>query len=429
MTDPTEPLADEIAERALIGSAVIDDGSINAVAEFVTADDFCNVHHAAIWRAMLVVHHEGSEVDAVTIAAELRTAGKLDEVGGAAYINDLIDATPALAHPEPYAKLVALSAWRRRVRTAAERTRLVASDPTASREDIENQISRLHRATDDTVDELPSMTSVELDAKTWPSPSGWLIHDWLLANACFLIAGHPKSAKSIIAAALCLSVASGEDFLRRWPITTRGPAVFINGEDGEQLTQPRLRKLAATLGIAYPLPNLILSCQQECDISTPRGWAKIAALVRRVRPVITVIDCFRRFAPRTNENNSSEVSPILCRGRNLSKETGSAIGFVHHLSRDNEWNKGTPPIQRLRGSGEFYAWLDTGIGMERPDRKKPEHYMTATHRGAGDPDEQTVCIAWDDAHEEVNIRLGEPRVKKERQQRLKEQREAFAGGD
>lgn len=425
MIDNGEPLADESAERALIGSAIIEEGSINAVAELVTADDFCNVHHAAIWRAMLVVHHEGSAVDAITIAAELKTAGQLEQVGGASYLDGIIDSTPALAHPEPYAKLVSLAAWRRRVRSVSERTHRVVSDPTATREDIENQIARLQRATDDTVDEIPSMTSVELDAKIWPAPSGWLVHDWLLSNACFLVAGHPKSAKSIIAAALCLAVASGEDFLRRWPVTRSGPAIFINGEDGEQLTQPRLRKLAATLGIAYPLSNLIVSCQQECDISTARGWAKIAALVRRVRPVITVVDCFRRFAPRANENNSAEVSPILCRARGLQKETGTAFGFVHHLSRDNEWNKGTPPIQRLRGSGEFYAWLDSGIGMERPDRKKPEHYMTATHRGAGDPDEQTVFIGWDDERNEVNIHIGEPRSKKERQRSFRQEREAF----
>jgi RecA-family ATPase len=224
---------------------------------------------------------------------------------------------------------------------------------------------------------------------------------------------------------MCLSVVSGEEFLRRWPVTKRGPAVYINGEDGEQLTQPRLRKLAATLGVSYPQPDLILSCQQQCDVSTPRGWGRIARLVRRVQPVLVVIDCFRRFAPRVNENNSSEVSPILSRARNLQKETGAAICFVHHLSRDNEWSKKVPPTQRLRGSGEFYAWFDSAIGMEHPEKKKPEHYMTAEHRGAGQPDEQTVCIAWDDEREECHIRLGEPRTKKDKQRRLSEQEDAY----
>jgi hypothetical protein len=425
---PTEPLCDEEAERAMLGCALVDDehdNVINLVADILPPEDFYEPAHLDIWRAMLAIHHDGAEVDACTLSKELADRGLFSRCGGPAYLDQLIDARPVVPHPEEYARIIAEFAWRRRLRLEAKRFGVAVSERSTSREDIERSIRRLQRSAEDVADELPSMTSVELDAKTWESPSGWLVHDWMLASACFMIAGHPKSAKSIIAAALCLSVVSGEDFLRHWPVTKRGPAIFINGEDGEQMTQPRLRKLAATLGISYPQPDLILSCQQECDISTPRGWGRIARLVRRIKPVITVIDCFRRFAFNVNENNSSEVSPILCRARNLQKETGTAIGFVHHLSRDTEWNKKVPPIQRLRGSGDFYAWIDTGIGMEHPDRKKTEHYMTALHRGAGSPDEQCVHIAWDDERNECNIRLGEPRTKKERQQQLKEQREAF----
>jgi len=424
-SSPSEPLCDEEAEQAMLGSALVDDGAINLVADVLPPEDFYVEAHRAIWNAMLAVHHDGAEVDAVTLAKELTDRGHFNRVGGAAYLDQLIDRVPVASHVEEYARIIAEFAWRRRLRIEAKRFGASVSDRSTTREEIERGIRKMQRTSEDVADELPSMTSVELDAKTWESPSGWLVHDWLLANSCFMIAGHPKSAKSIIAAALCLSVVSGEDFLRHWPVTKRGPAIFLNGEDGEQITQPRLRKLAATLGISYPQPDLILSCQQECDISTPRGWGRIARLVRRIKPVITVIDCFRRFAPGVNENNSSEVSPILSRARNLQKETGTAIGFVHHLSRDNEWNKGVPPLERLRGSGEFLAWLDSGFGMEHPNKKKSEHYMTSKHRGAGSPDEQCVHIAWDDERNECNIRLGDPRTKKERQQQLKEQREAF----
>lgn len=428
--DCAEDLFDEATERALLGCALVDDEDcdvIRRVSDIVSPEDLCLPANVAIWRAMVSLRHEGASVDAATLASELTSMQRFNVVGGAAYLDQLIDQRPIIPHPEEYARIIADFAWRRRVRDEANRLRMVASDRSAKREDLERQVRRVEHATDDVVDELPSMTSVELDAKTWPCPSGWLIHDWLLMSACGLIAGHPKSAKSIIGAALCLSVVSGEDFLRRWPCTKRGPAVYINGEDGEQMTQPRLRKLAGALGVPYPQKDLIVSCQQDCDISTPRGWARIATLVRRVKPVLTVMDCFRRFAPRVNENDASQVSPVLGRARSLQRETGTAFLFVHHLSKDSEWNKGTPPIQRLRGSGEFYAWLDTGIGMERPDKKKPDHYMTAEHRGGGAPDEQNVIIDWDDVHNEVRIRIGEPRSKKERQQRFRQQQDAFGG--
>lgn len=421
-----EPLSDEYVERSLLGSALIDDETLRVVAETLEWADFSTPGHAAIWKTMCEMRHEGCEVDAVTLGHALREKGIFDQVGGAAFMDFAIECAPVVSRVGEQAKILAHLAWRRRFRGESRRLHVMSCDLAATREQLESQMARVRGASEETTDEIPFMTSVELHNKTWPTPSGWLVHNILRLSACGLIVGDPKTAKSIVAASMCMSVVSGVDFLRRYPVSERGPAIYINGEDNEQLTQERLPKIAANLGIPYPLQDLIVSCQPpDANIETNRGWGRIAKLVRRIKPKLTAIDCFRRFAPKTNENRAEQVSPILCRLRDLQKETGTSVLLVHHIAKENEWNKNAKPLQRIRGSGEFYAWMDDGIGMEHPDRKKPEHYMTTTHRAGADDDDVTLLIRWNDQSNEVQIDFGEPRSKKSRQRSLADDREPF----
>ncbi len=428
MPQPVELLCDEGAERALLGCAFTDDEAINLVSDIVTPPDLCRPEHVTIWQAMLAVHHAGAEVDAYTLSHELTTMGKLAAVGGPAYLDSLIDAAPVISHPDEYARIIAEFSWRRRVRDEAERLTRISEDREARRSDIEKQLRRVERATEDSVDELPCISAEELDAKEWPTKSRWMIDQWWLAQGVGAICGDPKSGKSIIAAAMCLAVVSGEPFLRRWAVPVTGPAIYVNAEDAEILTKPRVRKLRQTLGVTVPPNSLWFSCQQRCDLSTPHGRGRLAALVRRVRPVFVVLDCLKRLFGNINENHSNEVAPVLDWIRALQIETGAAFALVHHLSKAREFGEPASILQRIRGTGDIAAWLDSAIGMEWPNRKKPDHYMNATHRGAGDADEVTVNMKWDDEHDELRLDFGEPRGKKSRQQMLKEQAEAFGGG-
>jgi hypothetical protein len=427
---PRELLYDEAAERALLGCAFVDDEAINLVADVVTPSDLWLPEHVTIWEAMLAVHHDGSPVDAHTLCDELTTMGKLARIGGPAYLDALIDEARRniIPHPDEYARIIADFSWRRRVRDESDRLHRISADREARRPDIEKQLRRVERATEDSVDELPAILAEDLDAKEWPTKSRWMIDQWWLAQGVGGILGDPKSGKSVIAAAMCLAVVSGEPFLRRWTVPVTGPAIYVNAEDAEILTKPRVRKLRQTLGVTVPPGSLWFSCQQRCDLSTPHGRGRLAALVRRVRPVFVVLDCLKRLFGNINENHSSEVAPVLDWIRALQIETGAAFALVHHLSKAREFGEPANILQRIRGTGDIAAWLDSAIGMEWPNRKKPDHYMNATHRGAGDAEEVTINLKWDDENDELRLDFGEPRGKKSRQQMLKEQAEAFGGG-
>ena len=108
MTPPAPLINDEATERALIAVALVDVGeTLRHVADVVRADDFALPAHATIWRAMVAVRGDGAEVDAHTVAAELRAMGRFDAVGGAAYLDSLTETVQPIPHPVEYAKRIA----------------------------------------------------------------------------------------------------------------------------------------------------------------------------------------------------------------------------------------------------------------------------------------------------------------------------------
>lgn len=421
MTDHEGSLVEEQAERALLGCVFLDQTVIPEVEDYIRTEDFYGEAHRTIWEAMLSIHRDGADVDAPSLASELRRVVAFDRCGGAAYLDQLLDAAPVLAHPITYARAIAKAARRRRLRMLVDRVHKLMSEPTATEDQIEKSWAAVERELEHSTEELPSETAEELDAVEWPQKTNWLIHGWWFNEGCGLVTGDEKSAKSILTLTMAMSVASGEPWLRSWPIALQGPVVYVNEEDHRRTVQERIRKLKGPLAIGSLHNRLHICCQRRLEIVTVRGRGRLAALVRRVKPVLLVLDCWRRLAPRVDENESKVVSEILGWLRKLQIETGCAIVLVHHWRKMGQKGDEAHKAQRMRGSGDFSAWYDNQITVEH---KKGSNVYTISgfHRSAGDSDEQNVHIVFDDPRNEVRIFIGQPPTKKGRQ---KEMEEAF----
>ncbi|MBN1772745.1 MAG: AAA family ATPase [Deltaproteobacteria bacterium] len=404
-------LHDEDAERGLCGCAIYDQQVLQECADYVEARDFYEPHLREIWSAMVSLHKSGADVDAVTISGELRSRRKYDQVGGAPFLDALLDAVPPLGHADEYAKRIATASKHRRTRAAAERLRLVLEDPAVSEEAIERSIIAVRREAEGSVHELPAVTLEDLEAIERPRGGKWLVHGWWTQQGCGLIAGDPKSNKSLLALALCMSIASGEPFLRRWQVDVSGPTLYIGEEDDQWTVKDRSRKLRRALAISDVRRRMFIACQQGADITSQRGRGRVSALVRRIRPVFTVIDTWGRCAERVDLNSYREVMEHLGYLRRLSAEVGTAIMIVHHLKK-TDFNRPTEHITaRALGSQAFWGWSDDFIGVERPGKKKLDdgkRHISAYHRAAGEMEPQEIIVKWDDERDEVRIAIGEP---------------------
>jgi hypothetical protein len=127
------------AERAVIGSVLIDQTAISEVIDFLTADDFLDPRHRLIYGAMLTLYERGSAADVVTLADQLNS--HLEEAGGAGYLSQLGTSTPTAVHVQQYGQIVARAAAFRRLIGAAGRIAAIGheggSDLSASLERAE----------------------------------------------------------------------------------------------------------------------------------------------------------------------------------------------------------------------------------------------------------------------------------------------------
>jgi replicative DNA helicase len=108
------------AERALLGSTILDN-SMMPVLESQPAEAFFSGANRTLHSALLSLHRRNSPIDLVTIHEELTRLGKLEQVGGAAYIASLTDGVPIGNRPlvEEYARIVAEKARLRQIITVS----------------------------------------------------------------------------------------------------------------------------------------------------------------------------------------------------------------------------------------------------------------------------------------------------------------------
>ena len=113
------PPNDPEAEKAVLGSLLIDGDSIFKVATFLRPEDFFVPENQWVYEACFNIYQRNEAINQITVARELAQKGKLDVVGGAAYLSYLVSIVPTSLHVEYYAQIVSRLAVMRRLISAA----------------------------------------------------------------------------------------------------------------------------------------------------------------------------------------------------------------------------------------------------------------------------------------------------------------------
>lgn len=126
MTQPKLAPFSEDAERAVIGAVLVDPAKLLDVARYINGESFYLLRHQYIFDALMRISNRNQEIDFVSVVNELREVGKLDEIGGGAYLLQLVNDTPTSQHAKTYAELVQRAAIRRRLLNAGDRLKALA---------------------------------------------------------------------------------------------------------------------------------------------------------------------------------------------------------------------------------------------------------------------------------------------------------------
>ena len=101
------PPHDLDAEAAVLSACLLKRDVLDEVVPLLKAEDFYSRANELIFEACVALATVGKPIDIVAVAAWLRDREQLAEVGGSAYLANIVDATPAVAHVVDHAKIVA----------------------------------------------------------------------------------------------------------------------------------------------------------------------------------------------------------------------------------------------------------------------------------------------------------------------------------
>jgi replicative DNA helicase len=122
---PAIPYSQE-AEEAAIGAVLINPDSYYGLSAFLKEDDFYLLRHRLIWQALDRLAGRSQPIDYLTLVQELRDLNALNDIGGPAYLTQLMNNTPTSVHAEVYGRIVEGAATRRRLIAAADQIKSVA---------------------------------------------------------------------------------------------------------------------------------------------------------------------------------------------------------------------------------------------------------------------------------------------------------------
>jgi len=230
----------------------------------------------------------------------------------------------------------------------------------------------------------------------------WLIQELWSDEAVGILGGEPKCCKSFLALDLALAVASGAPCLRRFPVRRTGPVLFFPAEDSLSIVRRRLDGIAAAAGVPLgqlPLHVITAPCLR---LDAPTDRQRLILTVEALRPLLLVLDPFIRLH-RCDENEASQIAPLLGYLRQLQRRFHLAVLLVHHAKKDGAALR---PGQALRGSSELHGWGDSNLYLRR---QRDQLTLTVEHRAAPSLDPIPVQLTQRDAALALGVADSSPR--------------------
>lgn len=103
------------AESSVLGSILIDNEAIISLGDTVQPEDFYLESNKLIFESILDLFNERKSIDLISVADRLQEKGKLEQIGGRAYLANLTNAVVTASNIESYASIVQKKAALRRL--------------------------------------------------------------------------------------------------------------------------------------------------------------------------------------------------------------------------------------------------------------------------------------------------------------------------
>lgn len=384
------------AEEATLGGILTNPNVFFEVITFLKPEDFYVLRCRYTFEAMAAVVERKDALDYLTLIQELKAQKHLEDVGGAVYLTQLINATPTSMHTTIYAQLVQRAAIRRQLMTYGSEVIKSAGDESVELSEVLNKLeakqvdiaARWIGANTKPLDQAISAYFERVEnlmnnpREMLGVPTGFTELDRVFMGfddqSLTLLGARPGMGKTSMMLSVALQMAHAgyrvayfsmemgiEQLLTRLIAMESG----INSQRlrSGQLTQTEWGQFVKATGDMHKLPIIL----DDTTVWTPVSLhAKCASLKRRLGIDIIMVDYVGLMSGggRYKDNKVAEAGFISRSLKGMARELRTPVWGAIQLNRNLESRQDKRPLlSDLRESGDYEQDADNVMFIYRDE--------------------------------------------------------------
>lgn len=393
---------DEDAERAVLGSILLDQNIILTIAAMLRPSDFYRDSHKRIYSTILELNEESKAIDTLLLVTALKNQGCLEAVGGRQYIMELYNAVPSSAAAVEYANIVKDKSVRREVISFADKLNTEArSNDLGATEILEAAESEIYEmgqeSNHSSLEHVGSIVANAYDnlgkeeetIPTYTELDKYL--GGLHKSDVIIVAARPGMGKTTFCINLAVKSAvknkksvaffslemSSEQLATRMLVST----AKVNTEHvkkWDKITSAEMKRLSDAMS---DIGSAALYLDDTPNITVAEIRGKVRRLKKEKGLDLIVIDYIglmqaSAFLARS-DNRQQQISEISRQLKGMAKELDVPIIVISQLNRtavkgDNTATTKEPDLSHLRESGALEQDADIVLFIHRPSYYNPE---------------------------------------------------------
>ena len=398
------------AEINVLGAAMQSDKALKAVVE-MDPDDFSEPAHRLILNAMKDLNRAGTPVDLVTMYAELQKSNRIEIIGGAAYLPQLISSVVTTANVKSYIRIVRECATRRRLRSIGESLIQESAESEKNVDEIREtaaldirkvkgdggiRLVNQEQAVIDTYEQLSDAQKREDHPDnrimTGLGPLDKMTGG-LYGSKLMIIGARPSVGKSIFAMTICLNAAKqGKRVLY---ITMEMKVNELMEREFASASMVNLSEITSGeisedgwIKLAESIPTLVSRQIFYCtDGYTVEDIRRAAFMLYEDGGIdLICVDYLQLLeGSKKRSNRQEEVSDISRGLKRLAQELNIPIIALSQLNRGNAKEKRPPTMNDARESGAIEQDANIFLLLHDPDVDELKNEdLRRLHKNLGD---------------------------------------------
>ena len=395
------PPQDIEMEKALLGALMLNQNAMYEVADLVGVDSFYSAKHRVVFDAMLGLYAKTEPVDVVTVSTKLKERKQLKEIGGAAYLTDLVNAAASPGSARHYAQTVQTKFVLRSLIDASAKIGEIAFEEDRDIEEVLDEAQSAVFAVSQSP-MLRTFTTIKEElTEAWERLETLQKHSGTLRGVPSgfpqldnMLAGFQKSDLIILAARPSIGkTALALDIARQTATKYKTPVGIFSLEMSSQQLADRM--LAAQSGVdAWKLRTGKINSDEDFErlqagmaalseapiyIDDKPGSTVLAmrSVARRLKMEkdlgLVIIDYLQLITPtnaHAGDNLVQQVTEISRSLKGMARELDVPVIALSQLSRAVEQRGGRPRLSDLRDSGSIEQDADVVMFIHREDMMK-----------------------------------------------------------